>query len=232
MGNEVSAQRVTFGSHSPRPPYKQVQQEASPNTDAPSTNKRKREDFEEDHSSENVSKHRKLHQNENSGHSTLNCESLIVILKCGRFFSPVFNFYLNINKIKDSLSSLQTVSQQKDPMRTKKNKEENNPHAVLNRYVKRELEYINREKQKRRRLRKQREKAMASTPGRDPIGTPSSADLQATTSTVPPTHSVPIAPGTNLDSKIKEKPEITVKSGLEASPDTNASTGSPAQIKD
>ncbi|KAF7926812.1 uncharacterized protein EAE98_006197 [Botrytis deweyae] len=214
MGNEVSAQRVTFGSHSPRPPYKQVQQEASPNTDAPSTNKRKREDSEEDHSSENVSKHRKLHQNENSGHSTLNSESLIVILKC------------------DSLSSLQTVSQQKDPMRTKKNKEENNAHAVLNRYVKRELEYINREKQKRRRLRKQREKAMASTPGRDPIGTPSSADLQATTSTVPPTHSVPIAPGTNLDSKIKEKPEITVKSGLKASPDTNASTGSPAQIKD
>ncbi|TGO73038.1 hypothetical protein BELL_0397g00120 [Botrytis elliptica] len=193
MGNEVSAQRVTFGSHSPRPPYKQVQQEASPNTDAPSTNKRKREDSEEDHSSENVSKHRKLHQNENSGHSTLNY----------------------------SLSSLQTVSQQKDPMRTKKNKEENNAHAVLNR-----------EKQKRRRLRKQREKAMASTPGRDPIGTPSSADLQATTSTVPPTHSVPITPGTNLDSKIKEKPEITVKSRLKASPDTNASTGSPAQIKD
>ncbi|KAF7879911.1 uncharacterized protein EAF02_007548 [Botrytis sinoallii] len=202
MGNEVSAQRVTFGS---RPPHKQVQQEASPNTDAPSTNKRKREDSEEDHSSENVSKHRKLHQNENSGHSILNSESLIVILKC------------------DSLSSLQRVSQQKDPMRTKKNsgftKEENNAHAVLN-----------------RRLRKQREKAMACTPGRDPIGTPSSADLQATTSTVPPNHSVLIAPGTNLDSKIKEKPEITVKSGLkafpDASPDTNTSTGSAAQIKD
>lgn len=60
MGNEVSAQRITFGSTPPCPPYMQVQQEASLNTDAPSTKKRKREDSEKDYSRENVRKRRKL----------------------------------------------------------------------------------------------------------------------------------------------------------------------------
>ncbi|TGO14991.1 hypothetical protein BPAE_0607g00040 [Botrytis paeoniae] len=76
-------------------------------------------------------------------------------------------------------------------METKKDsgsiREDYNPYAVLNKLVKKELEYINREKQKQRRLRRQREKTMASKPGRDPIGTPSLADLQTTTSTIPST---------------------------------------------
>ncbi|TGO54072.1 hypothetical protein BCON_0113g00320 [Botryotinia convoluta] len=218
MGNEVSAQRVTFSSRPPRPPYKQVQQEASPNTDTPSTKKRKHEDSEEDHSRQNVSKRRKLHQNENGSYSILTSRSLMIILKC------------------DSLSSLQSVSQQKNPMETKKDsgsrREEYNPHAVLNRFVKQELKYINREKQKRRHLRRRREKAMASKPGRDPIGTPSSADLQTTTSTIPSTVSELTVAGTNKDAEIKESPEITMKFGLETFPNTTAPTSYVARNND
>ncbi|KAF7936673.1 uncharacterized protein EAE97_008039 [Botrytis byssoidea] len=81
MGNEVSAQRVTFGSCPPCRPYTQVQQEASQNTGAPSTKKRKREDSEEDHSIENVRKRRKLLVMDDGSHSILTSESLIVVLK-------------------------------------------------------------------------------------------------------------------------------------------------------
>ncbi|KAF5874064.1 uncharacterized protein Bfra_004071 [Botrytis fragariae] len=214
MGNEVSTQRVTFGSRPPLPPYKQVQQEASLNKDTLSTNKREREDSEEDHSSQNVSKRRKLHQDENGSHNILTSKSLIVILRC------------------DSLSSLQSVSQQKNPMRTKKDsgssREENNPRAVLKGLVKQELEYINREKQNRRRLRRQREKAMASNPGRDPIGTPSSADLQTNISTDFSTVSERTASAANKDVKIKESPEIRMKFRFKTSPNKSASTSSAA----
>ncbi|TEY13749.1 hypothetical protein BOTCAL_3006g00010 [Botryotinia calthae] len=79
MGNEVSAQRVTFGSH---PQFKQVDQEASLNTDAPFTNKRKREDFEESLLSQIPNKRRKLNQIENSSHTIHTSKSLIIILKC------------------------------------------------------------------------------------------------------------------------------------------------------
>ncbi|TGO13857.1 hypothetical protein BTUL_0062g00310 [Botrytis tulipae] len=80
MGNEVSAQRVNFSSCPPYPPYTQVQQEASLNTDAPSTKKRKREDSEEDYSRENVRKRRKLLVMDYGSHSILTSESLIVVL--------------------------------------------------------------------------------------------------------------------------------------------------------
>ncbi|TGO35317.1 hypothetical protein BHYA_0162g00050 [Botrytis hyacinthi] len=78
------------------------------NTDAPSTNKRKREVSEEDHSSENV---RELLVTEYGSHSILTSEALIVILKC------------------DSLSSLQSVCQYRKPEGIETS------DAVLNRLV-------------------------------------------------------------------------------------------------
>lgn len=82
MGNEVSAQRVTFGSH---PQSEQVDQETSLNTEAPFTKKRKLEDFEESLSSQIPNKRRKLNQNEDGSHIIHTPKSLIIILKCGRF---------------------------------------------------------------------------------------------------------------------------------------------------
>ncbi|TGO56515.1 hypothetical protein BOTNAR_0221g00150 [Botryotinia narcissicola] len=81
MGNEVSAQRVTFGSCPPCPPYTQAQQETSLNTDTPSTKKRKHEDSEEYYSRKNVRKRRKLLVMDDGSHSILTFESLIVVLE-------------------------------------------------------------------------------------------------------------------------------------------------------
>ena len=82
MGNEVSAQRVTFGSH---PQFEQVDQETSLNTEAPFTKKRKLVDFEESLSSQIPNKRRKLNQNEDGSHIIHTPKSLIIILKCGMF---------------------------------------------------------------------------------------------------------------------------------------------------
>lgn len=51
--------------------------------------------------------------------------------------------------------------------------------AVLDRLVQQGLDYMNGNKQKERRLRKQWKKATDSKTGRDPIGTPSSVSLKS-----------------------------------------------------
>ncbi|THV51677.1 hypothetical protein BGAL_0102g00070 [Botrytis galanthina] len=206
MGNEVSAQRVTFGFTPPCPLYTQVQQEASLNTDAPSTKKRKREDSEEDYSRENVRKRRKL-----------------LIMEDG------------INKIKDSSSSFQSVCQNRKPEVIEEcgasSTKAETSDTVLNRLVI-DMNRQKQEKKRQKRLRRQWAKSMDRKPGRDPIGTPFFSGLHATTPILPSTESELTAAGTNQKSKIKESSESTVEFGSKASPDMNASTSSAAEKKD
>ncbi|KAF7884144.1 uncharacterized protein EAF01_011567 [Botrytis porri] len=214
MGNEVSAQRVTFDSHPPRTPYKQCQQEVSLNTDTSSTNERKSEEFEEDPSRQNINKRRKLKYDECLSRSVLAPRSLIVILKC------------------DSLSSLQSVSQQKDPMRIKKDSDssskESDADAVLKEFIQRRIDHVNKYKQEEIRLRRQYERAMSRFPGRDPIGTPSFVYPHATISATPSMSSKLTATGTNKEAETEESPRIVMEFTMETSPNTTASTSSAA----
>ncbi|KAF7957098.1 hypothetical protein EAE96_004418 [Botrytis aclada] len=200
MRNEVSAQRVTFGSC---PTPKQVQQEDSLNSDTPPTNKRKHEDFEEDRSSQDVSKRRKLDQNEHGNYWIRSSRSLVVVLKC------------------DSLSLLQSVSQNRGTMRTEK---------VGVSSIEAEISYafddMKRQKKKNRRLRRQWAKAMNRKPGRDPIGTPSFVGLKTIISTTPSTSLSTTAAVTNKNAEIKDSPKVSMKFGSKSSPNPTASTSS------
>ncbi|KAM0131380.1 hypothetical protein ACHAO1_007386 [Botrytis cinerea] len=211
MGNEVSAQRVTFGSH---PQFEQVDQETSLNTEAPFTKKRKLEDFEESLSSQIPNKRRKLNQNEDGSHIIHTPKSLIIILKC------------------DSLSSLQSVSQNRGTSKTGKDgtssREAEMSPAVLDRLDQQGLDYINGNKQKERRLRKHWKKATGSKTGRDPIGTPSSVRLKATIPTVSSTSSELTTTST---SEIKDPQRIKMKFRMKYTPSATASTSSATEEK-
>ncbi|KAF7901490.1 hypothetical protein EAF00_003711 [Botryotinia globosa] len=214
MGNEVSAQRVTSGSCTPCPPYTQVQQEDSLDTDASSTKKRKREDSEEDYSRENVRKRRKLLVMDYGSHSILTSESLIVVLK---------------------FDSFQSICQNRKPEGIEKcgvsSRKAETSDAVLNRLVI-DMNRQKQEKKREKRSRRQWAKSMERKPGRDPIGTQFFRGLHTKTPPLPPRKSELTAAGTNPRSKIKEKPESTVKFGSKASPDMNGSTSSAAENRD